>query len=137
MSKPLLLSTEIEQSSAGYEVIKSVLEASEESRCLSVQFEIEQSRLRNFIRAAGLSDRAGEDAVDQTFLTHSTVLLNILSEIKLALAHFAHSEDSEESREAFPREYVNPTISSDVGEGYGSLFNRLSVSLRSAPESLG
>ena len=115
-------------------MITSALAASEESRYLSVQFEIEQSRLQNFIRAAGLADRAGEDGVDRTFLTNSTVLLNILSEIKLALAQLSHSE---ERQEALPREYVNPTISGDLGEGYGSLFNRLSVILRRAPESLG
>ena len=115
-------------------MITSALEASEDSRSLSVQFDIEQSRLRNFIRAAGLLDGAGEDGRDRMFLNNSTVLLNILSEIKLALAHFAHSE---ESREALPREYVNPTITSNLGEGYSSLFNRLSVNLRNASESLG
>ena len=130
----IALGTDIEQGSTGYEVITSSLEASEDSRCLSLQFEIEQSRLQNFIRAAGLADRAGEDGVDRTFLTNSTILLNILSEIKLALSQFAHSEGS---REALPREYMNPTISSDLGEGYGSLFNRLSMGLRRAPESLG
>lgn len=128
------MSTDIEQSSTGYEVITSALEASADSRCLSVQFEIEQSRLRNFIRAAGLSDGVGADGVDRMFYTNSTVLLNILSEIKLALAHFARSEGS---REALPRGYANPIITTDLGEGYSSLLNRLSVNLRSAPESFG
>jgi Prion-inhibition and propagation len=119
---------------AGYEVITSALEASDDSRCLSVQFEVEQSRLRDFIRAAGLADGVGEDGVNRTLLTNTTVLLNILSEIKLALAQYAHNE---EYREGLPGEYTNPTISNDLSEGYGSLFNRLSVILRRAPESLG
>ena len=119
---------------AGYGVITSALAASKDSRYLSVQFEIEQSRLQNFIRAAGLADRAGEDGVGRIFLANSTVLLNILSEIELALAQFSHSE---ERTEALPQEYVNPTISDNLGEGYGSLSNWLSVIRRRAPESLG
>ena len=120
--------------SVGYEVITSTLKALEDSNCLSLQFEIEQSRLRDFIQAAGLADGASKDGTNRTLLAKTTVLLNVLSGIKLTLTRYANDEECQDGP---PSETMSPTISSDLSEGYGSLSSKLSTSLRKAPESMG
>ncbi|ERF69459.1 hypothetical protein EPUS_07274 [Endocarpon pusillum Z07020] len=133
------ISTDSERDSVGYEVIKSALEASKDSCTLSNQFEIEQLRLQNFVKAAGLAggedenrgsqtvDGAGGNRGSQTLRANTMLLLNILSEINLALEMFARNEPHQKG---LPNEYVHPTISTNVSEGYSTLLNMISTVLR-------
>ena len=124
----------------GYKAITSVLKASEDSRWLSLQFEIEQSRLWDFCHAAGLADGAGEDGTNRMFFTKTTVLLNLLSEIELTLAQYANDEESQEGSLSGGMDQINPSDStppSALSEGYGALSTRLSRNLRSAPKTWG
>ena len=101
-------------------MIASTLAAQEDSRCLSVQFEIEQSRLRDFLQAAGLEAGAGDDGSTPMLLTKTTILLNILSEIKLTLIRYSENEEC-------PK---------DLSDGYGFLSSKLLLSLQKAPEPM-
>lgn len=114
-------------------MITSTLEASEDSRCLSLQFEIEQSRLRDFVQAAGIVNGAGEDGPNRALLTKTTILLRVLSEIRLTLTRYA---DGEECPNDPLKEGTSPTISSDLSEGYGFLSSKLLLGLQKAPESM-
>ena len=69
----------------GYEVFTSTLGASEDSRCLSLQFEIEQSRFRDFSQAIELVDGAGGESGNRVLLAKQTVLSEILKDIKSTL----------------------------------------------------
>lgn len=125
---------DIEQHLPGYEVVTSALAASEDFRCLSVQFEIEQSRLNNFIEAAGLKSGVDEAAINATFLNHKVLLMNILSEIESALTQLTQDPGK---RQSLPAGFANPTISSDLSDRYDMLSKRLSATSPRPVEKLG
>ena len=114
-------------------MITSALAAQEDSRCLSLQFEIEQSRLRDFLQAAGLVAGAGEDDSTPLFLTRTTILLNVLSEIKLTLIRYTKNEECPSDP---LKESTTPTVTSDLSDGYSFLSNKLLLNLQRAPEPI-
>lgn len=114
-------------------MITSTLAAQEDSRCLSLQFKIEQSRLRDFLQAAGLVAGAGEDDSTPLLLTRTTILLNVLSEIKLTLIRY--TENGECPSDPL-KESASPTVSSDLSDGYSFLSSKLLLNLQRAPEPI-
>ncbi|KAL8673302.1 MAG: hypothetical protein Q9168_002264 [Polycauliona sp. 1 TL-2023] len=116
----------------GYDVITSILAASEDSRCLSFQFEIERARLRGFLQAAGLVAGPDENGPTRTLLTRTTILLDVLSEIKATLMRYTENEDCVDDRS---QESPSGTRPSDWSEGYRSLSGKLLLGLGRAPES--
>lgn len=114
-------------------MITSTLAAQEDSRCLSLQFEIEQSRLREFLQAAGLVAGAGEDDSTPMLLTRTTILLNVLSEIKSTLIGYTENEECPHESQ---REGTSPTVSSDLSDGYSSLSSKLLLGLQTAPKPI-
>lgn len=112
-------------------MITCTLAAQEDSRCLSLQFKIEQSRLRDFLQAAGLVAGAEEDDSTPMQWTRTTILLNVLSEIKSTLIRYT---ESERGPNGTLHEDPSPTVSSDLSDGYSSLSSKLLLSLQRAPE---
>lgn len=115
-------------------MVTSALAASEDFRCLSVQFEIEQSRLDNFMEAAGLKAGVDETAINTTFLNHQVLLMKILSEIESALIQFTQDPGK---RQGLPARFANPTISSDLSDCYDMISKRLSTTSPRPVERLG
>ncbi|OQV08546.1 hypothetical protein CLAIMM_12800 [Cladophialophora immunda] len=115
----------------GYGVVTSALAASKELSCVLLQFEIEQSRLRDFVEAAGLTDETTENNVRPAILAKGTLLLRILAEIQLALSQFS---DNNESQRIQSVDYANPTIPHDLGESFNNLINEAFVASQKPPD---
>lgn len=118
----------------GYDAITTALHASQEFRCLSVQFEIEKSRLVNFNRAAGFESHAGDDGVSPVLLQHKPLLLRVLSEIETALLELVRDTGSQRVPTSG---YAQPTVPSDLSDGYDDLAQRVSAARPAVEKTFG
>ncbi|KAL9072361.1 MAG: hypothetical protein Q9157_005132 [Trypethelium eluteriae] len=122
-----------------YEVVTAALRARDDFRSISLQFEIEQSRLRHFAHATNLEE-SGENGTNGTSLEKTTVLVETLSEIRLTLERYANGEETEEIRGGGTSSSIalaNIDEPSDPRSFYSSLAQRLSLNFQPMQEDVG
>lgn len=108
-------------------MIENGLNMPEDFRYLSVQLQIEQSRLRDFSQAAGLTGHIDEDTLGRRLGANKVLLLSTLTEIKHVLEKFAKENEEHQLPHGTYSDVPNPSHGQgNLGEAYGSLVTQMS-----------
>lgn len=108
-------------------MIENGLNMSEDFRYLSVQLQIEQSRLRDFSQAAGLTGHIDEDTLGRRLGANKVLLLSTLTEVKHVLEKFAKENEEHQLPHGTYSDVPNPSHGQgNLGEAYSSLVTQMS-----------
>ena len=109
-------------------MIDNGLNMPEDFRYLSVQLQIEQSRLRDFSQAAHLTGPIDEATLGLRFGANKVLLLSTLTEIKHVLEKFAKDNEQHQlPHSTYSDVSITSHCQGNLGEAYCSLITQMSA----------